>query len=139
MIESRELVGKVIRRCDIDKEGKDGPEIHIEFTDEMVFSVRLETDVSIDQSCACLHTIAGCQRSKRPKHLSAKRIALKALPVGERSFLLAAALFEIVTRLYDRAKILAVVISKFAMNRCQVTRNVLFSTAPMRLRSTSAW
>ena len=48
MIECRELEGKVIRRCDIDKDSKGGPEIHIEFTDETVFSVCLKTDVSIE-------------------------------------------------------------------------------------------
>jgi hypothetical protein len=48
MIECRELAGKVIRRCQIDKDGKDGPEIHIVFTDETVLSVCLKTDVSIE-------------------------------------------------------------------------------------------
>lgn len=47
MIECKELAGKVIRICRIDKDGRDGPEINIEFTDRTVFSVCLKTDISI--------------------------------------------------------------------------------------------
>jgi hypothetical protein len=47
MIECKELVGKVIRICRIDKDGSNGPEIHIEFTDQTIFSVFLKTDISI--------------------------------------------------------------------------------------------
>ena len=48
MIECKELAGKVIRICRIDKDGKNGPEIHIEFTDQTVLSVCLKTDISIE-------------------------------------------------------------------------------------------
>ena len=44
MIECKELAGKVIRNCRIDKDGRNGPEIHIEFTDRTIFSVCLKTD-----------------------------------------------------------------------------------------------
>jgi len=47
MIELKELAGKVIRACRIDKDGRDGPEICIEFTDQTTFSVSLKTDISI--------------------------------------------------------------------------------------------
>jgi hypothetical protein len=47
MIECKELVGKVVRICRIDKDGSNGPEIHIEFTDQTIFSVYLKTDISI--------------------------------------------------------------------------------------------
>jgi hypothetical protein len=47
MIECKELAGKVIRICRIDKDGSNGPEIHIEFTDQTIFSVYLKTDISI--------------------------------------------------------------------------------------------
>jgi hypothetical protein len=43
MIECKELAGKVIRICRIDKDGSNGPEIHIEFTDQTTFSVCLKT------------------------------------------------------------------------------------------------
>lgn len=48
MIECKELAGKVVRICRIDKDGRNGPEIHIEFTDQTVFSVCLKTDISIE-------------------------------------------------------------------------------------------
>ena len=48
MIECKELVGKVIRNCRIDKDGRNGPEIHIEFTDQTIFSVCLKTDISVE-------------------------------------------------------------------------------------------
>ena len=48
MIECKELVGKVVRTCRIDKDGSNGPEIHIEFTDQTIFSVCLKTDISIE-------------------------------------------------------------------------------------------
>ena len=48
MIECKELAGKVVRACRIDKDGSNGPEIHIEFTDQTVFSVCLKTDISIE-------------------------------------------------------------------------------------------
>ena len=48
MIECRELAGKVVQRCTVDKDAKDGPEIHIEFTDETVFCVSLKSKVSIE-------------------------------------------------------------------------------------------
>ena len=48
MIELKELAGKVIRACRIDKDGRDGPEIYIEFTDQTIFSVCLKTDISIE-------------------------------------------------------------------------------------------
>jgi hypothetical protein len=48
MIECRELEGKVVRRCTVDKDAKDGPEIHIAFTDETVFCVSLKSTVSIE-------------------------------------------------------------------------------------------
>jgi hypothetical protein len=48
MIECKELAGKVVRACRIDKDGRNGPEIHIEFTDQTIFSVCLKTDVSIE-------------------------------------------------------------------------------------------
>jgi len=47
MIECKELAGKVISFCRIDKDGSNGPEIHIEFTDQTIFSVCLKTDISI--------------------------------------------------------------------------------------------
>ena len=47
MIECKELAGKVIRICRIDKDGGNGPEIHIEFTDQTIFSVCFNTDISI--------------------------------------------------------------------------------------------
>jgi hypothetical protein len=52
MIECRELAGKTIRRCQINKDGTDGPEIHIEFTDETTFSVCLKTNVLIETTNA---------------------------------------------------------------------------------------
>lgn len=48
MIECRELAGKVVQRCTVDKDAKDGPEIHIAFTDETVFCVSLKSTVSIE-------------------------------------------------------------------------------------------
>ena len=48
MIECKELAGKVVRICRIDKDGRNGPEIHIEFTDQTIFSVCLKTDISIE-------------------------------------------------------------------------------------------
>ena len=48
MIECKELAGKVVRSCHIDKDGTNGPEIHIEFTDQTIFSVCIKTDVSIE-------------------------------------------------------------------------------------------
>jgi hypothetical protein len=48
MIECKELAGNVIRICRIDKDGSNGPEIHIEFTDQTMFSVCLKTDISIE-------------------------------------------------------------------------------------------
>ena len=48
MIECNELAGKVIRICRIEKDGSNGPEIHIEFTDQTTFSVCLKTDISIE-------------------------------------------------------------------------------------------
>jgi hypothetical protein len=55
MIECKELAGKVVRTCRIDKDGRNGPEIHIEFTDQTIFSVCLKTDVSIETK-----SIDGC-------------------------------------------------------------------------------
>ena len=48
MIECQELAGKVVQRCTVDKDALDGPEIHIEFTDETVFCVGLKSRVSIE-------------------------------------------------------------------------------------------
>ena len=48
MIECRELAGKVVQRCTVDKDAKDGPEIHIEFTDGSIFCVCLKSNVSIE-------------------------------------------------------------------------------------------
>ena len=48
MIECQELAGKVVQRCTVDKDALDGPEIHIEFTDETVFFVGLKSKVSIE-------------------------------------------------------------------------------------------
>jgi hypothetical protein len=48
MIECRELAGKVVQRCTVDKDANDGPEIHIEFTDETIFCVSLKSKVSIE-------------------------------------------------------------------------------------------
>ena len=48
MIECRELEGKVVHRCTVDKDAKGGPEIHIAFTDETVFCVSLKSSVSIE-------------------------------------------------------------------------------------------
>jgi hypothetical protein len=48
MIECKELAGKVVRTCRIDKDGSSGPEIHIEFTDQTIFAVCLKTDISIE-------------------------------------------------------------------------------------------
>jgi hypothetical protein len=53
MIECRELAGKVVRRCQIDKDGKDGPEIHIVFTDETVF-FRMSQDGCLHRNQACV-------------------------------------------------------------------------------------
>ena len=56
MIECRELAGKVVHRCTVDKDAKDGPEIHIEFTDETVFCVSLKSKVSIETRHPSRHT-----------------------------------------------------------------------------------
>ena len=45
MIERKDLAGKTIRGCHIEKDGMLGPEISIEFTDDTVFSICLKTEV----------------------------------------------------------------------------------------------
>jgi hypothetical protein len=48
MIECKELAGKIIRVCRIDKDATNGPEIHMQFTDGTTFSICLKTDISIE-------------------------------------------------------------------------------------------
>ena len=48
MIECKELAGKVIRVCHIYQDGNDGPEVHIEFSDDTTFSACLKPSVSIE-------------------------------------------------------------------------------------------
>ena len=48
MIECKELAGKIIRVCRIDKDASNGPEIHMKFSDGTTFSICLKTDISIE-------------------------------------------------------------------------------------------
>jgi hypothetical protein len=48
MIECKELVGKVIRVCNIFEDGSDGPDLQMDFTDGTSFTVSLKTDVTIE-------------------------------------------------------------------------------------------
>jgi hypothetical protein len=51
MIECKELAGKVIRACHLYENGSNGPEVHIEFTDDTTFFACLKTSVSLEANC----------------------------------------------------------------------------------------
>jgi hypothetical protein len=51
MIECPELTGKVVRRCTIFEDGRDGPEIQIGFTDGTSFFASLKSNVCIEAKC----------------------------------------------------------------------------------------
>ncbi len=51
MIECKELVGKVIRQCNLFEDGSDGPELQLDFTDGTSFVASLKTRVALEAKC----------------------------------------------------------------------------------------
>ena len=48
MIECNELVGKVIRACNLFEDGSGGPELQIDFTDGTSFVAGLKVEISLE-------------------------------------------------------------------------------------------
>jgi len=51
MIECKELIGKVLRQCDLFEDGSDGPELQLDFTDGTSFVVSLRNQVALEVKC----------------------------------------------------------------------------------------
>lgn len=51
MIECKDLAGKVVQACTIFEDGKEGPDVQLDFTDGTSFALNLRTKASIEAKC----------------------------------------------------------------------------------------
>jgi hypothetical protein len=76
MIECNELVGKVIRACNLFEDGSGGPELQIDFTDGTSFVAGLKVEISKRSICETMAEV------ENPQGIHAARTPPLAVPKG---------------------------------------------------------